>query len=528
MFGTTKPMQAVTNASRSEKVKEIKLWLRNYARSRLNCGLSDERRCIAPHVLLDFGRKGIMGLQDAPAIGGCGLSLTDSLRILRQIAAIDLSLANIVAMHNFLAGTVIRSYGSEAIKNEFVSDLASGRQLAAFALTERGAGSDPRRIASLAVRRTDGSWILNGSKIWSGLAAWSGLMVTFAQTQDETGKSTGITAFAVRQDAAGVSQGAECSSMGLRAVIQNEINFSNVELSDADRLGEVGRGLEAGQEAMMLCRLVMGVMSLGAMGRILQIAARYVSRRTISTGKMCENPVIVNNLAKEISRASAVETYIEFIYRQLDEMNHSDIAQELFLVCKIIAPESMWQTVDAAMQMLGGRGYLENNVVARFMRDGRVFRIFEGPTETLTAHLGARMWLRPEPLKELFCNKLKGEDIWRVLEEFKADKNRSAGKKTRLDLKIYQFELGSLAAHGLFYAVVRFQNKEVENFHAVKLARQAFDAAHRRILSEPSVMRNTQEVFAQIERINNEVGDVDEQNIAAFGGIDPMLIELPD
>src|SRR5260221_1192511 len=136
--------------------------------------------------------------------GGLGLGTRDALRVVEQLGAIDLTIASFVGVNNVLGVRPILRSGSAAMREEWLPVLARGRELAAFALTEPGAGSNPRAIAAKGVADGAGGWRLRGTKSWIGSGSWAGVINVFVRLEDG-----GITAFAVRQGTLGLRQGAE-------------------------------------------------------------------------------------------------------------------------------------------------------------------------------------------------------------------------------------------------------------------------------------------------------------------------------
>src|SRR5262249_49663532 len=135
-------------------------WLRRYAADRINSRLIDERRCVPPYVILDFGNRGLLGMQVPEAYGGLDLRHADYLRVLEQLAAIDQTLAAIVFTHSVLGTRPILGYATPETRDEILPLLASGRELAAFALSEPVAGSNVAGVASEARPDGDGGWRL--------------------------------------------------------------------------------------------------------------------------------------------------------------------------------------------------------------------------------------------------------------------------------------------------------------------------------------------------------------------------------
>ena len=146
-------------------------WIDGWALRRVNTMLMDERRSIPPHVVLDLGRRGVLGMQVPRAEGGLGLDDSGMLRILERLAGVNLCLATFVCDNNILGVRPVLQYACGSVRQRLAPELARGQALAAFALTEPGAGSFVPSISSTATRADDGSWRLDGVKSWSGNAA---------------------------------------------------------------------------------------------------------------------------------------------------------------------------------------------------------------------------------------------------------------------------------------------------------------------------------------------------------------------
>ena len=149
------------------------------------------------------------------------------------------------------------------MREELLPVLAKGRELSAFALTEPVAGSNLPGLATVAVPDGRGGWRLRGAKRWNG-SGWAGVVSVFARTVDEGGRLGHVTGFVVRQGMPGVRVGPESLTMGVRSIMQNSIFFDDVAVGPVHVLGEVGKGMEVADEALLVARLCMGAMSLGA------------------------------------------------------------------------------------------------------------------------------------------------------------------------------------------------------------------------------------------------------------------------
>jgi alkylation response protein AidB-like acyl-CoA dehydrogenase len=425
----------------------------------------DERRCITPHIVLDFGKKGLLGMLVPQSFGGLGLTYRDMFHVVEQLAAIDLNLASFVGVNNVLGVYPILKYATPEIKQTYLKNLAEGRDLAAFAITEPCAGSNPRAIKAEAHSDGNGGWLLSGTKIWSGSASWSTMINTFAHVMDEQGESLGVTAFTIPENAPGLRQGAEALTMGMRGMVQNTIYLEQVKANRENILGEIGSGFAVAQDAMQLGRLGIGVMCIGGMKRCAQLMLRYATRRSIGMERLIDQQITLQRLSNLTAAIGAVECLVNTITTPLDE--GKSVPPEAYLITKIIAPELMWQAADNLMQLLGGRGYIESNIAPQIFRDARLFRIFEGPTETLQMHLGLLALYHTSQLCSSFNEFLEATEISDKLQhtaEFCASflKNQNLSRSSNKKLsKILSQKLGDVAAWGFVLACIQksYQNQ---------------------------------------------------------------------
>lgn len=382
-------------------------WLRDYASRHLDTRLMDERRSLNPGVVLDFGNRGLLGLLVPPRWGGPGLSQAGFLRVIGQLAAIDATLGLFVGLNNVL-GVLPLLQAPTALQDQWLPQLAGGRVLAAFALSEAGAGSNPQALAAQAVPAPAGGWRLDGEKWWSGSAAWAGLTHVFVREFDAGGQALGISAFVLPRGRAGLEQGPEALTMGMRAMVQNRVRLRQVLVGDADRLGPPGAGMTLAQAAMNQGRLTIAAACIGGMQRCAQLMMRYAARRTVAGGRLLALPATRLRLGEVDAGIRLLQALVATLAARLDA--GQPVPEAAYAVCKVLAPELFWQAADGLMQLLGGRGYMEPNTVPQLLRDARVLRIFEGPTETLAAHLGAQLRHRPQALLHELQALLPGAD----------------------------------------------------------------------------------------------------------------------
>ena len=407
-----------------ERADRIVDWLRDYSQSRIDSRLMDERRCVPPHIVLDFARQGIFGMQIPEEFGGLALRHKDFLRVLEQLAAIDISLASLVFIHNANGIRPILGFAPPETRERLLRDIASGRQLASFALTEPAAGSNLPSLESRAEPDGQGNWRLHGVKRWNA-SGWAGIVTVFARQADEKGRLRHPTAFVVEQGMPGLRVGPESLTMGVRSIMQNAIIFDGVEVGPERVLGKAGEGMEIADEALLIARLCMGAISLGGMKRCAQIMHRYATRRQVSTGKLIDTPTMLVTFSDLTNKITALQTLMDALSAILDEGDYP--ADEACMVVKIFGSNAIWEAADTLVETLGGRGYMENNGAAQIMRDCRMLRIGEGANDLMTLSVGRRV-LHSAALRELLCERLGVPHLDELMRETEAMCRKADGR----------------------------------------------------------------------------------------------------
>jgi acyl-CoA synthetase (AMP-forming)/AMP-acid ligase II/alkylation response protein AidB-like acyl-CoA dehydrogenase/acyl carrier protein len=521
---------AAAPAAPAGRAGELLTWLRSWAEERLDSRLIDERRSIPPSVVLDLGDRGLFGLQVESGSGGLALSHRETARVLAQLGAIDLTLGCLVSGHNSLGLRPLQRYATEPVHQALLPDLVRGRALGAFALTEPGAGSNPRAIVTQAIPE-GGGWRLRGSKVWTGSAAWAGVTHVFAQVPGTSARSGGITGFAVRRGTPGLRLGPEALTMGLRGMVQSAVFLDGVKVGEEDLLGGVGDGLEVAEDAIALSRLFLAAVSVGGMKRCAQLMARYAGRRTVATGRLLDHPVTRARLGEVIAATAAVEALTDLAAARLDEGR--PVPREVLAALKTAAAEALWQAADHLVQCLGGRGYVETNFAPQILRDARIFRVFEGPSEALHQFVGASLlqgsseiggFLRQLPGGTAIADRLR-----EVVEE---SRERTPGRLDPGDrvssLRWTYHRAGELAASALLLAALEAQAGAGRR--ALEWARARFEADARRALAgtpEEVAMLSAEEAAGLMEELAGAIGDVRQGLAGEDHAVDPLLLRTP-
>jgi hypothetical protein len=233
--------------------------------------------------------------------------------------------------------------------------------------------------------RDGGGWLLRGVKRWNA-SSWAGVVSVFVRMLEADGKLGGLSGLAVRQGTPGLRIGPEALTTGLRGSVQNSLFLQDVPVGPENLLGEPGKGMAVADDALTAGRICTAAVALGAMKRCAQLMARYADRRTISTGRLLDNPVTLFKL----DELTTLITLVEAILRQVAGLLDRGVAvpHEIAMALKISASEAAVWAANELMQLLGGRGYMENNIAPQLLRDSRVLTVGEGPNETLSLFVG--------------------------------------------------------------------------------------------------------------------------------------------
>jgi alkylation response protein AidB-like acyl-CoA dehydrogenase len=359
--------------------------LRAVAERRFDFASYDRRRMFAPHVVLELAPLGCFGLHAPVEIGGLGLSFEQMVSVEQELASIDVTLAAFIGIHNALGLHPVLEHGS-AEQKAGLERFARGHAVLGFALTEPEAGSDPKALATTA-QPVPGGYVLNGEKLWIGNAGWAQALIALARIEGEGAASARYAAFLLPLDRPGIEVGQESATLGLRGIVQNHVRLSDVFVSVDEMIGRPGQGLDVAGSAMQFGRLGIAAIATGAMRRAFQLASTYARRRRIAGRLLADRLQVRSELGQFAAETAMLDRAVRFAARRLDR--GVALPEQVAIALKVIASERAWHWTDRAMQMVGGRGYDEANLLPRLLRDVRVLRIFEGPTEALQTYLGS-------------------------------------------------------------------------------------------------------------------------------------------
>src|SRR4051794_9569304 len=358
----------------------------------------EEKRWIGDDKIRELGERGLLGLYLPEEYGGAGLSQTGYCRVSEEFAQIDGTLSVIMGVHQSIGMKGIVLYGTDEQKSRFLPDLASGRKLAAFALTEPNAGSDAYHLESRAVREPDGAWRLNGEKRYIGNGSKGDVFVTFARA--EVGGKDRHIALILEKGMDGFEVGERFDTMGLRGNDLRRLYFKDVRVPPENVLGEPGEGFRIAMHILNNGRLSLGTGSVGASKWMLDRIIRHVREREQFGRPLCEFELVQEKIGWMVAFTFGLES-MAYLTCGLVDNGVPDYSLES-AICKVSGTEFMWYAANRVLQLKGGEGYMRTEPYEKMLRDIRIFPIFEGANDVMRAFI-ALSGMKPlgEKLQEL-------------------------------------------------------------------------------------------------------------------------------
>lgn len=343
-----------------------------------------------PHDLVrELAELGVFGLQVPEAYGGLGLSTRSAARLLEEIAWADGSLGLTVASHNSLATGHLLLDANEEQKERYLPKMASGEWLGAWGLTEPGSGSDAAALKTRAEEAGSG-WILNGTKQFITQGSVAGVYVVHARTDPApAGKPhLGISSFVFPAGTPGLVIGRKEDKLGLRSSDTAQLIFEDLRLPTGALVGERGRSFYTVLRVLDGGRVGIAALSVGIGRAALEFAARYAGER-----RQFGRPIgSFEGVGFQLAEMSTQLEAARLLYLKAAELK--DAGRDYTLAAaqaKLFASEVATQAADAAIQVLGGYGYIKDYPAERYWRDVRLMRIGEGTSEILKLVIAKRI-----------------------------------------------------------------------------------------------------------------------------------------
>lgn len=336
----------------------------------------DEKQIFPIQLFKSMGDLGIMGMLVPESYGGAGLGYIEYVTAIVELSKVDPSIGLSMAAHNSLCTNHILLFGNDEQKERYLPDLASGKHLGAWALTEPSTGSDAGNLKTTATKKGD-KWILNGSKNFITHGKSSDILVVIARTGSGDAKSN-ATAFVLSRNTPGLSAGKKEDKLGMRASETTEVIFRDCVIGDDQRLGETGDGFKQALKVLDGGRISIASLSLGTGVGAYEAALAYAKEREQFGRPISQFQGISFKLADMYTQlqASALLTYHAAELKERGE--NVTLASS---VAKYHASETAVSTSNEAVQILGGYGFTKDYPVEKFFRDSKLCTIGEGTSE---------------------------------------------------------------------------------------------------------------------------------------------------
>ncbi len=328
-----------------------------------------------PRVIFEKLREmALMGMITPEKYGGAGLDFATYALVIEEISKYALSVAVSLSVTG-LPQNIINSFGNEEQKETYLRDLASGKKLGAFSLSEPGSGSDAAGLKTKAEHKGT-SYILNGTKCFVTNGQEADIYLVFSRTSED--KTRGISAFIVEKGMKGFSFGKKEKKMALQSSPTLELIFKDCGVPEKNLVGKLGEGFSIAMQALDCGRITIGAASVGLATRAFEEAREYAKTRTQFGSALSQFQAIQMMLA---DMATSIE-YSRLLVQKAAFLKDRNLPfSKIASMAKTVASDTAMQVTTKAVQIFGGNGYCQDYPVERLMREAKVLQIVEGTNQ---------------------------------------------------------------------------------------------------------------------------------------------------
>jgi butyryl-CoA dehydrogenase len=337
---------------------------------------SDREQRFDRELASRLGEMGYLGAPVAEDYGGRGLDYITYGLIVEQVGRADSAMRTVVSVQTSLVCGSIERWGSEEQKRRWLPRLCSGEALGCFGLTEPDTGSDAAALRTRA-EQVNGGWRLNGQKMWISLGNYAEVALIFAQTDPEEAHR-GLACFLVPTDSDGFSTQEIHGKLGLRASDTAAISLDGVEVPDDAMLGEIGDGFKVAMSALDSGRYSVAAGCVGICQGCVDASVSYATERQQFGVPIGRFQLVQELIADMVVKRDAARMLVRRAGILKDEGKPSTIETS---IAKLYATEAAVECANAAIQVHGGSGYVDDHPVERYLRDARVTTLYEGTSQ---------------------------------------------------------------------------------------------------------------------------------------------------
>ncbi|MBA2393332.1 MAG: acyl-CoA dehydrogenase family protein [Ktedonobacteraceae bacterium] len=335
----------------------------------------DELSYFPREIYIKMAELGLMGMTTPETYGGSMLGRLAGALVYEELAKGEMATAVGLSVHNMVTGSIAR-FGNEEQRQHWVSQLATGKLLGAFSLSEVSAGSDAASLQCHADRRDD-HYILNGSKAWVTNGGEADIYLLMARTSNGVG-SAGISCFVMEKGTPGFSFGKQERKMGLHSSPTRELLFEQCEIPVTNRIGAEGQGFKIALSSLDGGRINIGAVAVGVAQAAFEVASNYAKER-----QQFGHPIGIFQGIQFLlaDMAMKIEASRLLVYQAAYKLDEGQSAGMYASMAKCFATDAAMEVTTNAVQVLGGAGYVRDYPVERYMRDVKVAQIFEGTNQ---------------------------------------------------------------------------------------------------------------------------------------------------